>query len=105
MTIKTAVVAVLLGVAAGAILPPVYKAYAAGAGYMTLESCGRLVPTGKHYNFIISGTVDTNGERPRISGTFSVSDPSLPNQTRGMPPAARPFIQCMAGLLRGPGQE
>ncbi len=104
MKIKAAMAAVLIGVAAGAILPPVYKAYAAGAGNLTLESCGRLVPAGKHFNFIISGSVDTNGERPRIRGTFSVSDPSMPRQTHGMPPEAKPFIQCMAILLRGSGQ-
>ena len=104
MKIKTAIIAVLLGLSAGIVLPPVYEAYGAGTGYLNLETCGRMVPAGKHYNFTISGTVDTNGQKPRISGRFSVSDPSLPNDTQGMPPEARPFIQCMAELLNGGGQ-
>jgi hypothetical protein len=66
----------------------------------TIEGCAALMPAGKRYGFEIAGTADTRGTTARVTGQFSVSDPSLPQDVDGPPPEARAFVECVADLIK-----
>lgn len=73
---------------------------AGGKPSVTFETCAALMPPGKRYGFEISGTADTTGDAPRISGHFSVSDPALPFDLQGLPEEAKAFVDCLSGLIK-----
>lgn len=62
----------------------------------TIEQCAALLPQGKTYSFQISGSVDTTGAAPVLSGEMSISDGT--EEDRSEESAA--FGQCLARLIR-----
>lgn len=62
----------------------------------TIEQCATFLPQGKTYAFEISGTVDTKGATPALSGEMSVTDGTAVDRTA----ETAEFAQCMAKLIR-----
>jgi hypothetical protein len=85
---------------AGAVLAVAVAAPAGVEPAATIEGCAVLMPAGKRYGFEIAGTADTTGTTARVTGQFSVSDPSLPKEFDGPPDEAKAFIECVANLIK-----
>lgn len=88
-----------VGMLAGAALGAAVAAVAGSPPATTIETCADLMPAGKRYGVEISATADTTGTAARVTGRFSVSDPSLPKDLDGPPPEARAFVECVSGLI------
>jgi hypothetical protein len=89
----------VVGTFAGAALAAGVVALAGVERAVTIEGCAALMPAGKRYGVEISATADTTGTAARVTGRFSVSDPSLPKDLDGLPSEARAFVECVSGLI------
>ena len=63
---------------------------------VTIEQCASLLPAGKVYTFEVTGTVDTKGAAPKLSGEMSVSDGTTVDRRN----ESAAFGQCIARLIR-----
>jgi hypothetical protein len=62
----------------------------------TIEQCATLLPPGRTFSFELTGTIDTTGPVPKLSGQLSVSDATL--EDSGDDGAA--FGECLGKLIR-----
>jgi hypothetical protein len=88
VAITTAVVGVAVAIISTAI--------ASGAASGTIEQCAALLPQGKTYTFEVSGSVDTTGSKPKLTGEMSVSDGTETDRTA----ESAAFAQCIAKLIK-----
>ena len=89
--------ALCLAVAACSVFAAVGStAVANQAERRTLEQCAALLPKGEKFSFELTGTVDTSGATPKLSGEFSMSDGT--QRDRQQDGAA--FQACFARLVR-----
>ena len=83
-------------IAAGLAVAALSTALASQDKRGTFEQCASLLPRGKVYTFEVTGSVDTKGTKPRLSGEMTVSDGT--NVDRQAESAA--FGQCIAKLMK-----
>jgi hypothetical protein len=62
----------------------------------TIRQCASLLPKGKSYSFSLTGSIDTTGAEPRLSGALTVSD----GTTEDKPQEGAAFAQCISELVR-----
>jgi len=62
----------------------------------TIEQCAALLPQGKTYTFQVTGTVDTTGSTPKLSGEMSVSDGTHDDSSA----ASAAFGECIGRLIK-----
>jgi hypothetical protein len=62
----------------------------------TIEQCAGLLPQGKNYKFEVTGSVDTTGSAPKLSGEMSVSDGTQVDRTA----ESAAFGECIARLIK-----
>lgn len=73
--------------------------HSAGTGN-TIEGCIGFLSAGKSYSFNIAGSVDTTGASPKMAGSFTLSDSTLPAERAELPEEAKGFASCVAALIR-----
>jgi hypothetical protein len=82
--------------ATGIAVAIVSTAIASQPGPSTIEGCAALLPQGKTYTFEVTGSVDTTGSAPKLSGEISVSDGTEVDQSA----ESAAFGQCIAKLIK-----
>lgn len=82
--------------ATGVVVAVIATATASQPGPTTIEQCATLLPQGKTYTFEITGSVDTTGPAPTLSGEMSVSDGTHTD----LAAEGAAFEQCIAKLIR-----
>lgn len=82
--------------ATGIAIATLSTATASQPGPSTIEGCAALLPKGKTYVFEISGSVDTTGDAPKLSGEIIVSDGTELDRTE----ESAAFGQCIAKLIK-----
>jgi len=89
--IRTLLAASLLSVAAvGSV------AVATPQPVPSLQQCATLLPKGKTYTYSMTGSIDTVGARPKVSGIFSVSDGTTIDRHE----EGAAFGKCIASVIR-----
>jgi len=83
-------------VAAGLAVALLSTALASQDKRTTLEQCASLLPRGKIYTFELTGSVDTKGAKPRLSGEMTVSDGTQVDRQA----ESAAFGQCIAKLMK-----
>ena len=66
----------------------------------TIESCAQLLPPGETFELDINGKIDTNGQNPFFSGSFSLTDGTEIEYTDSQREKIVPFINCVQSLLK-----
>ena len=66
----------------------------------TIESCAQLLPPDEIFELDINGKIDTNGQNPFFSGSFSLSDGTEIEYTDSQREKIVPFINCVKSLLK-----
>jgi len=66
----------------------------------TIESCAQLLPPDETFELDINGKIDTNGQNPFFSGSFSLSDGTEIEYTDSQREKIVPFINCVKSLLK-----
>ncbi len=82
--------------ATGITVAIISAAVASQSGPSTIERCAALLPQGKNYTFELTGSVDTTGSAPKLSGQMSVSDGTQVDRTT----ESAAFGMCIAKLIR-----
>lgn len=82
--------------ATGIAVAIISTAVASQPGASTIEQCAGLLPHGKTYTFEVSGSVDTTGSAPELSGEMSVSDGTQVDRTA----ESAAFGECIAKLIK-----
>ena len=62
----------------------------------TLQQCASLLPKGKNYTYSMTGKIDTAGEQPLVSGTFSTSDETTDDHSKD----GVAFGKCIATMIK-----
>ena len=83
-------------VAAGLAVAILSTAFASQGNRATLEQCASLLPRGKIYTFEVTGSVDTKGATPKLSGEMTVSDGTTVDRQA----ESAAFGQCIAKLIK-----
>jgi len=89
----------ILGLVSGIAISSVLVVNAAQTN-TTIESCAQLLPPGETFELDINGKIDTNGQNPFFSGSFSLSDGTEIEYTDSQRENIVPFINCVKSLLK-----
>jgi|TARA_B100000809_G_scaffold149261_1_gene146740 hypothetical protein len=89
----------ILGLVSGIAISSVLVVNAAQTN-TTIESCAQLLPPGETFELDINGKIDTNGQNPFFSGSFSLSDGTEIEYTDSQREKIVPFINCVKSLLK-----
>ena len=89
----------ILGLVSGIAISSALVVNAAQAN-TTIESCAQLLPPGETFELNINGKIDTNGQNPFFSGSFSLSDGTEIEYTDSQKEKIVPFINCVKNLLK-----
>jgi hypothetical protein len=90
---------ITIGIVGGlALISSVVIVHSAGTEN-TIEGCIGFLPAGKSYSFNIAGGIDTTGTAPKMVGSFTLSDPTLPAGHTELPEEAKDFASCVAALI------
>ena len=89
----------ILGLASGIAISSVLVVNAAQTN-TTIESCAQLLPPDETFELDINGKIDTNGQNPFFSGSFSLSDGTEIEYTDSQREKIVPFINCVKSLLK-----
>ena len=66
----------------------------------TIEICAQLLPPGETFELDINGKIDTNGQNPFFSGSFSLTDGTEIEYSDSQREKIVPFINCVKSLLK-----
>jgi hypothetical protein len=83
-------------VAAGLAAAILSSALASQGNRTTIEQCASLLPRGKIYTFEVTGSVDTKGAAPKLSGEMTVSDGTTVDRRN----ESAAFGQCIGKLIK-----
>ena len=89
----------ILGLVSGIAISSVLVVNAAQTN-TTIESCAQLLPPGETFELDINGKIDTNGQNPFFSGSFSLTDGTEIEYTDSQREKIVPFINCVKSLLK-----
>jgi len=89
----------ILGLVSGIAISSVLVVNAAQTN-TTIESCAQLLPPDETFELDINGKIDTNGQNPFFSGSFSLSDGTEIEYTDSQREKIVPFINCVKSLLK-----
>lgn len=89
----------ILGLVSGIAISSVLVVNAAQTN-TTIESCAQLLPPDETFELDIDGKIDTNGQNPFFSGSFSLSDGTEIEYTDSQREKIVPFINCVKSLLK-----
>ena len=70
--------------------------FAIDATPKTLEQCASLLPSGRTYSFLLSGTVDTTQGEPVLRGEFSMDDGTQVDRRD----ESEAFAKCLSALIK-----
>lgn len=93
-------ISITLGIVGGLSLLSSFAIVHSADDVNTIEGCIGFLPAGKSYSFSIAGSVDTTGASPKMVGSFTLLDPSLPTEDVELPEEAKGFTSCVAALIR-----
>jgi len=88
---------VALSFVAGVVVALTSMALAMDRQPKTLQQCASILPSGKFYNFQVSGTIDMTSGTPEVRGLMQVDDGTKVDRTKEFDQEA--FGACVASFL------
>lgn len=76
-----------------------FDAFAAPQTAKSIQECATLLPKGKSYTYTIKGTIDATGAKPRMHGSFTVSEVNAKSVATGATDTEA-FASCVKALIK-----